>query len=218
MLTYSFLNIPLAEWLGYLASVIILVSLMMNSVVRLRWINLAGALLFSTYGFLIGALPVAILNGIIALVDVYYLIRIYTSREYFSVLPVENDARYLNHFLAFHQKEINRYYPSFSFAPHTGTRAFFLLRDATLAGVIITEERKAGTLNILTDYVIPHYRDMKMGHYFYVHYAPTLYEEGIRLLRIESPTPHVNRYLKRLGFYEHGKSFEKILKPKAGYA
>ena len=69
-------------WIGYTASVIIVLSMMMNSIVKFRWINLFGALLFSTYGFLIGAIPVGILNGIIVLVDIYYLIFYCTNLNY----------------------------------------------------------------------------------------------------------------------------------------
>ncbi len=50
----------LLELLGYTASLLIAVSLMMTSVLRLRVINLAGAAAFSAYGFLIGAVPVGV--------------------------------------------------------------------------------------------------------------------------------------------------------------
>ena len=61
------------ELLGYSASVLVAISLMMQSVVKLRTINLIGAVLFTIYGLLIGAFPVAFLNGFIAVVNVYYL-------------------------------------------------------------------------------------------------------------------------------------------------
>lgn len=61
------------EVLGYLASVLVALSLTMRSVFKLRLINLAGAILFTAYGLVIGALPVAALNFFIALVNIYYL-------------------------------------------------------------------------------------------------------------------------------------------------
>jgi len=61
------------ELLGYSASVLVALSLTMRSVVKLRVINLAGAMLFTAYGLVIGALPVAALNFFIALVNIYYL-------------------------------------------------------------------------------------------------------------------------------------------------
>jgi hypothetical protein len=61
------------EMLGYLASVFVAVSLMMRSLTRLRVINLIGALLFTAYGLIISAYPVAAVNAFIVLVNIYYL-------------------------------------------------------------------------------------------------------------------------------------------------
>ena len=65
------------EMLGYSASVLVAISLMMQSVVKLRTINLVGAILFSIYGVMIGAFPVAFLNGFIAVANIYYLHQMY---------------------------------------------------------------------------------------------------------------------------------------------
>ncbi|MAT96842.1 MAG: hypothetical protein CL608_06840 [Anaerolineaceae bacterium] len=61
------------ETLGYLASIFVAVSLMMRSLTKLRVINLIGALLFTAYGLIIAAYPVAVVNGFIVLVNLYYL-------------------------------------------------------------------------------------------------------------------------------------------------
>jgi len=64
------------EIFGYVGSALVAISLMMSNIVRLRWINLVGAGIFSTYGFIIQAWPVAALNGAIVLIDIYHLWRI----------------------------------------------------------------------------------------------------------------------------------------------
>ena len=61
------------ELLGYSASLLIALSLSMRSLLTLRVINLTGALLFTIYGLVIGALPVAALNFYIVMVNIYYL-------------------------------------------------------------------------------------------------------------------------------------------------
>jgi hypothetical protein len=53
---------------GYVASVLVAVSLMMSNVLRLRIINTVGALTFAIYGYLVGAYPVLVVNGWIFLV------------------------------------------------------------------------------------------------------------------------------------------------------
>ena len=61
------------EIIGYFASVLVAISLMMSSILKLRVINLLGAALFTLYGLLIGAYPVAVMNFFIVLIDLYYL-------------------------------------------------------------------------------------------------------------------------------------------------
>ena len=51
------------ELFGYLGSVLVLVSMLMTSVVRLRIINLIGSAIFATYAILIRSYPTALLNG-----------------------------------------------------------------------------------------------------------------------------------------------------------
>lgn len=65
------------ELYGYLGSVLIAISLMMGDIRKLRWINLVGAGTFASYGLLIGAWPVAALNGFIVLIDIVHLWQIY---------------------------------------------------------------------------------------------------------------------------------------------
>ena len=66
-------TIDYLEFLGYLASTLVAISLMMRSLTKLRVINLSGSLLFTVYGFSIGAYPVAFLNAFVVLVNIFYL-------------------------------------------------------------------------------------------------------------------------------------------------
>ncbi|MCH1929215.1 hypothetical protein L9G16_03405 [Shewanella sp. A25] len=69
------------EWVGYLASVVVAVSLMMSNIKKLRWWNLIGSALFVAYGMAIGAYPVAAVNFFIVLIDAYYLIVLYRQQS-----------------------------------------------------------------------------------------------------------------------------------------
>ena len=65
------------EILGYLASVMVAISLMMKDIVKLRILNFVGCALFSAYGVAIEAWPVAGMNAFIACINVYYLVKMY---------------------------------------------------------------------------------------------------------------------------------------------
>ncbi|MBB1437490.1 YgjV family protein [Shewanella sp. SG41-4] len=70
-------SINIWEWVGYLASVVVAISLMMSDIKKLRWWNLIGAALFVAYGLAIDAIPVALVNFFIVLIDLYYLVKLY---------------------------------------------------------------------------------------------------------------------------------------------
>lgn len=65
------------EYVGYGASVLVVLSLMMSNVTKLRWLNLCGCLAFTLYGVMINAWPVVITNALISLVNVYHLVKLY---------------------------------------------------------------------------------------------------------------------------------------------
>ncbi|MBU2969593.1 YgjV family protein [Pseudoalteromonas sp. C2R02] len=64
------------EYLGYFASVLLVMSLMMTDVVKLRWLNLAGCFTFAIYGLIITAWPVAFANALLALVNLYHIVKL----------------------------------------------------------------------------------------------------------------------------------------------
>lgn len=190
-------NINLVEVIGYLASVLVAVSLMMSSIVKLRIINLIGSLIFTFYGIIITAYPVALVNGFIAIVNVYYLIEILSAKEYFDILEVEPDSQYLKYFLSFHQNEIKKYVPNFSFDSNNNNRVIFVLRNSVPAGLVCAKNIDSNTVLVNLDYVIPGYRDFKIGRYVYKKFFR---ENNIRKIFTYPGNKTHNKYLRKMGF------------------
>lgn len=68
------LGISYTEWVGYLASAVLIVSFIMKNVNTLRKVNSVGALLFIIYGFMLAtSWPIIITNGFILGLNLYYL-------------------------------------------------------------------------------------------------------------------------------------------------
>ncbi len=99
------------EWLGYLASFVVLISLTMSSIIKLRWINLLGCLLFAYFGYRISSPPVLFANLGIAAINVYFLYKIYSTREEFKIINAATDSDYYRHFLAVNSREIGKQIP-----------------------------------------------------------------------------------------------------------
>lgn len=73
-------GIPFIEWVGYAASIMIAISLIMTDMVKLRIINSIGCVLFVIYGFSVKAYPVGVVNAFIVLVNAYYLYKFYKEK------------------------------------------------------------------------------------------------------------------------------------------
>lgn len=62
------------DWIGYLASAVLIVSFMMKNIRVLRSINCLGCALFIVYGVLLGNdMPIIITNAFILTFNLYYL-------------------------------------------------------------------------------------------------------------------------------------------------
>ncbi|HLM69705.1 MAG TPA: hypothetical protein VK358_19335 [Longimicrobium sp.] len=188
------------EIVGYVASVLVAVSLMMSSILKLRLINLVGSAAFVVYGALIGAYPVAVVNLLIVFINLYYLRQMLGSREYFKLLQVRPDSEYLRAFLDFHAAEIQRFLPGFAFAPDARHLVFFVLRDMVPAGLFIGERRADGALGVILDFVIPQYRDFKTGRYLFRDQAHFFREQGITEIVSPGGSKVHTDYLRRMGF------------------
>ena len=192
-------------WLGYVASAVIALSMTMNSIVKFRWINLVGASAFATYGLLIGAFPVMVLNGFIVSVDIYYLLKIYTKRHLFDTLEIRGDNKYLLKFLTYHNDEIQKFFPGFVYKPEMNTVSFFVLRNMAVAGIFLAHRENDNVLKVGLDYVIPEYRDYKNGKYVYHHLKENFIKEGFKEVVSDGGTTKHIKYLLRFGFRENNE-------------
>lgn len=204
------------EWLGYLASLIVLISLLMSSIIKLRWINLLGSSLFSLYGFFIGALPVGLMNLGIVIINIYYLVKIYSAKnEYFKILSIEKDSEYFNHFLNFYKEGLKKFADPSKLKANTNEVSFFVLRNMVPAGLFLGSKHDENTLKVELDFVIPEYRDFKIGRFIYEESKDHFLDKGYnRLISYSSNDKHID-YLRKMGFEkkeENGsKYFQKLI-------
>lgn len=159
-----------------------------------------GALSFSMYGFLIGALPVGFLNGFILCVDIYYLVIIYTKKEIFEILEIRPENKYLIRFIEYHNEEIQKFFPGFAYKPDMNTVSFFILRNMSVAGLYLAHREEGDILKVGLDYVIPEYRDFKNGKFVYLRLQNRFINDGFTKVMAEGSSVKYIKYLEKLGF------------------
>ncbi|MEM1174206.1 MAG: hypothetical protein AAGI27_05305 [Pseudomonadota bacterium] len=193
-------NIPLIEWLGYAASALVLISLSMSSIAKLRWFNLAGAITFAIYGYVIEAWPVAAVNLAISAINVYYLVQHYIQRDFFKTREIRADDSYLHEFLEFHKGLVTRWYPRFTGYLPDDALVLLSLRNMAVAGVFAGQKTGKSTLKIIIEFVIPQYADKKVGRFLYRDNRQVFVDHGINKLVVDTGEIENESYFRSMGF------------------
>ena len=190
------------EIVGYCASALIVISITQKSILRLRLIGLAGSITFLVYSIAIRAYPIAIVNIIAAGIHGWYLRKLIRHKEeVFRVLHVVPGSEYLLDFLEFYREEIQgRFQPDFVYEVSDGQVTAFILRDMVPAGLLIGREREDGTFEVQLDFVIPQYRDFKIGSYVYSSDSDLLTGRSPTCVWAVASNADHAKYLHRMGF------------------
>ncbi|MCU0260648.1 MAG: hypothetical protein MUE78_06480 [Ilumatobacteraceae bacterium] len=186
------------EVVGYVASALVVLSLTMTSVVRLRTISLVGSVTFVVYGALIGSMPIVITNAAIAVINVWFLRTELGMRRDLGASPIPADAPFLVDFVEFHRGEITQFQPDFRM-PVRDPFALLLTRDGLPAGAVLGE-RRGDELHIVLDHVLRPYRDSRLGAWLYGPGVAVFRSSGFRRLVTEPGDATHRAYLERVGF------------------
>lgn len=189
------------EYIGYAASLGLLVSLVMKSMYKFRIVNTVGCILFVAYGLLLGAMAIIVANIILIIVNVYFLIRNSVPRNDFIIARCEKNDSLLNEFVKFHQADIKRLVPQLNWdTVADDALCFYLMLNMQLAGVWVAEKIAAADYVVKLDYVTPEYRDMEGGKFIYRKNYEMLRNLGVRTLFTNVGLKEYNQYLEKMGF------------------
>jgi len=193
--------------LGYAASLIVFISLMMKSLAKLRVLNAAGSLLFVVFALATDSLPTAFLNLGIVVIDVFYFIRMTRVKDNFEIMTVQKDNEIVRRFYRINKKELDALFGEASFVKSEKIALFF--RNDDIAGllayssVVLPQSDSSvpeSAAEILIDFVVPKYRDFAVGRHFFVKDVSFWKEQGYSCLLSSVPDKKHIPYLERLGF------------------
>lgn len=205
------------ELVGYVASALVVASLAMRSVVRLRLLSLTGSIVFIAYALLIGSLPILLTNAAVAGINLWHLRRELGARHDLAAVVTDLDAPFVADFLAHHLDDIRRFQPGARIpgeAVPGRHLAILLVRDGLPAGIVIGT-RDDRTLRIEVDYVIAPYRDSRLGRWLYGEGADVFRSLGISRLVTDPGDDTHRRYLSRIGFAPMAGVYALELSPRA---
>ena len=189
------------QLVGYFSTLLVLVSFLMTSVVKLRLVNLVGSGIFVVFALLTKSYPTAIMNIGICAINIYFLIRLMKAKRLTTMLPIELDNAYLKEFLKLYREDIRTYFPSFNTEEPGADTAYFVYYDMDPVGLTMGSRTADGALDVALDYTIPKYRDASVGRFLY---PKLLQEEGFTALEVRNVSDKHEKYLKKVGFQQEG--------------
>ncbi|GMA32899.1 hypothetical protein GCM10025875_28910 [Litorihabitans aurantiacus] len=203
------------EVVGWVGSGLVVWSLMQARVLRFRWMNLAGSAIAAGYNAWLEIWPFAAMNGIITVINVYWLIRLHREAHdagVYEVVEVRPDDPWLRHVLRVHARDVATFHPSFALedagdggagADDRRRHAFLVVRRDETVGSVIVRDDGEGTAAVELDWVTPRFRDFTPGEF--VHRGGGVFAgKGYRRIVWDDPAPGARDYLERMGFTPEG--------------
>ena len=186
------------EIIGYAGTVLVLFSMMMTSIVKLRAWAIVGCFVSTVYAILGSAWPVVFLNVGLIVIHVINLRKLYQTKVMFDVVAYNPDDAGLKRFIKYHRDDIQYCFPGFTFEIKENTDAHIVFADNEAVGVLLGT-RNGSKFHIELDYATPKYRDCSVAENLYAH----LKTEGIDTLTVDrTPTDknQYKQYLTKMGF------------------
>lgn len=193
------------ELIGYVGSALVVVSLLMSSVLKLRIINMTGSLIFCVYAVVIGSYPTAVMNGALVFINIYFLVKLLRSKSHFSFEECDTSNATLLRVLSKHEADIRTFFPDWNNDMNNINRTFIQFLDDEIAGITLAHENDDKSLSLIVDYSTPHYRDCKLGKFVY----ESLNEKGFHKLCYEGNSKIHRDFLTKMGFVAEGEALVK---------
>ncbi len=184
------------EAIGYVGSALVLVSMLMTSVVRLRIINLIGSIIFAGYAIAIGSYPTAIMNIALAIINIYHLYKIFNEQKSYHMIKTGLKDGYFSYLLDAFDADIKQIFPDYV-RPDTNTDiACLVCVESDPACLFLGTETAPGEVEVLLDYATPAYRDTSVGRYLYRRLA----KDGCRSLTFRQNAVNHIPFLDKVGY------------------
>ncbi len=192
------------DFIGYLASAFLAISLIVSNSFKFRVFSSLGCLTFIIYGFVVHAFPVMLANGILLIINGYQLWKLTRIEEEFLFVPILPENRIVQKFLAYYSNDIKNYFPDFSFEKLLPNHiSYVVLRDIAIANIFVAEVQENGNAIMKVNYTVPQYRDFKVTKFIIERESNTLKAKGVKKLVYDSVfNPKHLQFLKVMGFSE----------------
>ncbi len=196
------------EIFGYIGSTLVVVSMLMSSIIKLRVINILGSIISGTYALIIGSFPLALMNICLIVINVYNLCKLLKSDQKYEMVDGNTSDAYVTYFAEHYKNDIQTHFPGFTMEKSGADKAYIVCCDGNPAGLLVGKNIDNGVFEVVLDYSTPVYRDCSVGKYLY----EELPKKGVKKLQAaQNCSKEHESYLKKMGFTKENGVYQKNL-------
>ena len=194
------------ELFGYLGSILVVVSMLMSSVIKLRVINIIGSVISGTYALIIGSFPLALMNICLIIINVYNILKLKKESRKYEIIQGDIQDYFLKYLLNHYDYDIKNYFSDFNVEKVMGDTVYYVLCNEVPVGIFIGN-KKNDKVEVVIDYTVQTYRDCSVAKFLYI----AMKKDGFNQLEIKKPTEKHMLFLKKMSYEEKDNTYVKVL-------
>ena len=183
------------EAVGYIGTALVVLSMTMTSVLRLRIVNIAGSAVSVFYAAAVGAYPVVFLNAILIVVNAAKIVQFFRLEKSYHLIESNGGAGLPNYLAQKYNDDILNYFPGFK-GLDKDDAVFILMNGDNATGITAGKIDGEKTSPISIDYTTPAYRDNSAGLFLYKEIA----RRGVKKAVLETSAKNHEAYMYKIGF------------------
>ena len=122
------------EIFGYIGTALVIVSMLMTSLVKLRIINMCGGLISLIYAVCVHTWPVVVLNACLISINFVQTVRQLRGKETVTLFSVRADDPTAKHLMSLWQKDAQKHHPDLDLQAMNGEEIHILYVGAEAVG------------------------------------------------------------------------------------
>ena len=183
------------EIVGYVGSALVVLSMTMTSVLRLRLVNILGSAIALAYALAVKAYPVAALNAFLIIVNAVKTVQLFRVEKAYHLIQSKGSAGLPNYLSQKYGGDILNFFPEFK-GISDDDDVFILMNGDAATGITAGKIDAQGNFQISIDYTTPAYRDNSAGRFLFKEIA----KRGCKKAVLETSSKNHEAYMYKIGF------------------
>ena len=192
------------ELFGYLGSILVVVSMLMSSVIKLRVINIIGSVISGTYALIIGSFPLALMNICLIIINLYNIFKLKKESHKYEIVKGDIQDSLFKYLVNHYGTDIKSYFSDIDIEKVSGDTVYYVFCNEAPVGLFVGNQ-KDEKIDVIIDYTVQSYRDCSVAKFLYI----AMNKEGFNQLEIKNPTEKHILFLNKMSYQKEDNIYVK---------